>query len=163
MDRGYKNGYIITTKRSRNGLNVELKCQRGGEPRSRALFRSTSSIRNNCPFVILGKYDNAGMCYRVHVRNQTHNHDATDFEEGHARLRKLTPEQLELVARLHRNGIKARVILGNLQEEYGSDCKCILTDIHNAVAIVKSVEKIGNSPMRVLESRCRFFIITECK
>jgi len=163
VKRGEDNGCIITVKRSRDRSNVELQCQRGGQPKSRSLVRRTSSIKNNCPFLIIGKYDNASMSYMVHVRNETHNHDPVDFPEGHARLRKLTPDQLDLVVRLHRNGLKARVILGNLQDEYGSECKCILKDIHNAIVKIKSVEKIGNTPMKVLESRCIFFIINRCK
>ena len=149
MNRARENGCVIVVRRSKT-RGVDLQCNRGGEPNLKSTVRRTGSIKKGCPFKLQGRYDMGGQCWRLIVVNETHNHDPVGFEEGHARLRKLTAEQLDLVVKLHRNGLKPAKILRAIQKEF-SDSKCVLKDIYNAVYAIKDQGNIGDTPMKVLE------------
>ncbi|XP_076928557.1 protein FAR-RED ELONGATED HYPOCOTYL 3-like [Bidens hawaiensis] len=63
----------------------------------------------------------------------------------------MTNVELDLVATLNRNGIRPSQIHTAIREQFhGSKCK--IKDIYNALSKIKDPEKIGDTPMKVLEN-----------
>ncbi|XP_076911635.1 PKS-NRPS hybrid synthetase cheA-like [Bidens hawaiensis] len=118
---GREHGCVISVQRSRN-KSVELLCNRGGEPK-----------------------------LKLDVVKETHNHDPILFEEGHPALRKLTDEEIDMAATLHRQGLRPTKIKASIKKCFPSN-KCITRDIYNVVKLVDDQDKIGDTPMQVLEN-----------
>jgi len=136
--------------RSRNGA-VDLRCSRGGEYKNKATVRRTGSAKTNCPFKLLGRYDRGSDSWKLKVENQTHNHGPIVFKEGHPYLRRLDDEQKDVVARLHRQGLRPVQILDGLRDQF-PEILCVVKDINNHVRTIKDKEKIGNTPMQSFEN-----------
>ncbi|XP_076949822.1 protein FAR1-RELATED SEQUENCE 5-like [Bidens hawaiensis] len=147
---GGEHGCVISVQLSRN-KSVELVCNRGGEPKLKAMVRLTGSIKMGCPFKLVGRYDAAGDCWKLEVVNETHNHDPVLFEEGHQAIRKLTDEEIDMVAMLHRQGLRPTKIKAAIKERF-PDNKCITRDIKNVVKLVDDQDKTGDTPVQVLEN-----------
>ncbi|XP_076930081.1 uncharacterized protein LOC143594728 [Bidens hawaiensis] len=92
-----------------------------------------------------------GDCWKLEVVNETHNHEPVLFEEGHPALRKLTDEEIDMVATLHRQGLKPAKIKSAIKQRF-PDNKCITRDIYNVIKLVDDQDKIGDTPMQVLEN-----------
>ena len=148
--RGEEHGCLIVVDRSRNGA-VDLRCSRGGEYKSTATVRRTGSAKTNCPFKLLGRFDRGSDSWKLKVENQTHNHGPIVFKEGHPYLRRLTDEQKDVVARLHRQGLRPVQILDGLRDEF-PEILCVLKDINNHVRAIKDKEKVGKTPMDAFEN-----------
>ncbi|XP_076948292.1 putative protein FAR1-RELATED SEQUENCE 10 [Bidens hawaiensis] len=148
--RGRKHGCVITVQRSRD-KSVDLACNRGGEPKLKAMVTHAGGIKRCFPFKLIGRHNAGGDCWKLEVVNEMHNHDLVVFEEGHATLRKMTDEELDMVATLHRLGVRARKLI----QLYGINfpiTNVLLRTYTTTVRIVKEQDKIGNTPMKVLEN-----------
>ncbi|XP_076927151.1 uncharacterized protein LOC143590605 [Bidens hawaiensis] len=146
---GQEHGCVISVQCSRN-KSVELVCNQGGEPKLKARVRHTGSIKRGCPFKLVGRCNAAGNCWKLEVVNETHNHGPIVFEEGHLALRKLTDEEVDVVAMLHRQGLRPTQIKTAIKESFPGN-KCITRDIYNVVKLVDDQDKIGDTP-------CRYFL-----
>ncbi|XP_076901074.1 uncharacterized protein LOC143555395 [Bidens hawaiensis] len=146
----WEHGCVIFVQRSRN-KSVELVYNRGGEPKLKAKVRHTESIKRGCQFKLVGRYNSVGDCWKLEVFNETHNHGPVVFEEGHPTLRKLTDEEVDMVAMLHRQGLRPTNIKAAIKERFPRN-KCITRDIYNVMMFVDDQDKIGDIPMRVLEN-----------
>ncbi|XP_076945029.1 uncharacterized protein LOC143615922 [Bidens hawaiensis] len=80
-------------------------------PKLKARVRHTGSIKRGCPFKLIGRYNAAGDCWKLEVVKETHNHGPVVFEEGNPALRKMTDEEVDMVAPLHRQGLRYRNFL----------------------------------------------------
>ncbi|XP_076909941.1 putative protein FAR1-RELATED SEQUENCE 10 [Bidens hawaiensis] len=147
---GREHGCVISVQRSRE-RSVKLVCNRGGEPKLKGTVRHTGSIKRGCPFKLVGRYNAPGDCWKVEVVNETHNHDPVLFEEGRPTLRKLTDEEIDMVATLHRQGLRPAKIKSALKKSFPGN-KCITRDINNVVKVLRDQDKIGDTPMQVLEN-----------
>ncbi|XP_076920002.1 protein FAR-RED IMPAIRED RESPONSE 1-like [Bidens hawaiensis] len=147
---GREHGCVISVQLSRN-KSVELICNRGGEPKLKARVRHTGSITRGCPFKLVARYNAPGVCWKLEVVNETHNHNPVLFEEGHPALRKLTEEEIDMVATLHRQGLRPTKIKSAIKQRFPGN-KCITRDIYNVVKLVDDQDKIGDTPIQVLEN-----------
>ncbi|XP_076885849.1 uncharacterized protein LOC143535507 [Bidens hawaiensis] len=147
---GREHGCVISVQRSRE-RSVELVCNRGGEPKLKGTVRHTGSIKRGCPFKLVGRYHVSGGCWKLKVVNETHNQVPVLFEEGHPALRKLTDEEIDIVATLHRQGLRAAQIKSAIKKRFPGN-KCITRDIYNVVKLIDDQDKIGETPMQVLEN-----------
>ncbi|XP_076933593.1 uncharacterized protein LOC143599559 [Bidens hawaiensis] len=145
-------GCVLSVQRSRN-KSVELVCNRGGEPKLKARVRHTGHIKRGCPFKLVGRYNAEGDCWKL----ETHNHSFVVFEEGHLTLRKLTDEVIDMVATLHRQGLRPTQIKAAIKERFPGN-KFITRDIYNVVKLIDDQDKIGETPMQVIfrEQECNF-------
>ncbi|XP_076888526.1 uncharacterized protein LOC143538976, partial [Bidens hawaiensis] len=143
---GREHGCVISVQRSRE-RSVELVCNRGGEPKLKGTVRYTGSIKRGCPFKLVGRYHAPGGCWKLEVVNETHNHEPVLFEEGHPALRKLTDEEIDMVAALHRQGLRAAQIKSAIKKRFPGN-KCITRDIYNVVKLIDDQDKIGETPYR---------------
>ncbi|XP_076951508.1 protein FAR1-RELATED SEQUENCE 2-like [Bidens hawaiensis] len=114
---GRVHGCVISVQRSRD-RSVELVCNRGGEPKFKATVRHTRSIKRGCPSKVVGRYNAPGGFWKPEVVNETHNHDPVLFEEGHPTLRKLTDEEIDMVATLHRQGLRPAKIKSAIKKSF---------------------------------------------
>ncbi|XP_076921526.1 PKS-NRPS hybrid synthetase cheA-like [Bidens hawaiensis] len=147
---GREHGCVISVQRSRE-RSVELVCNRGGEPKLKATMRHTGSIKRGCLFKLVGRYNAPGGSWKLEVVNETHNHHHVLFEDGHPTLRKLTDEEIDMVATLHRHGLRAAQIKSSIKKSFPGN-KCITRDIYNIVKLIDDQDKIGETPMQVLEN-----------
>ncbi|XP_076942022.1 protein FAR1-RELATED SEQUENCE 5-like [Bidens hawaiensis] len=144
-----EHGCVISIQRSRD-KSVELVCNRGGEPKLKATVRHTRSIKRGCPFKLVGRYNALGGFWKLEVVNETHNHVPVLFDEGHPTLRKLIDEEIDMVATLHRQCLRPAKIKSAIKKHFPGN-KCITRDIYNVVKLVDDQDKIGDTPMQVLE------------
>ncbi|XP_076914759.1 protein FAR1-RELATED SEQUENCE 5-like [Bidens hawaiensis] len=114
-------------------------------------MRHTGSIKRGCPFKLVGRYNAPGHCWKLEVVNKTHNHDPVLFEEGHPALRKLTDGEIDMVVTLHRQGLRHAKTKSAIKKRFRGN-KCITRDIYNVVKLVDDQDKIGDTPMQVLEN-----------
>ncbi|XP_076955048.1 protein FAR1-RELATED SEQUENCE 5-like [Bidens hawaiensis] len=87
-----------------------------------------------CALKLVGRYNALGGCWKLEVVNKTHNHDPVLFEEGHPALRKLTDEEIDLVATLHRQGLRPVKIKSATKKRFPGN-KCT-RDIYTVVKLV---------------------------
>ncbi|XP_076896724.1 protein FAR1-RELATED SEQUENCE 5-like [Bidens hawaiensis] len=92
-----------------------------------------------------------GGCWKLEVVNETHNHEPVLFEEGHPALRQLTDKEIDMVETLHRQGLRPAKIKSALKKSFPGN-KCITRDINNVVKGLRDQDKIGDTPMQVLEN-----------
>ncbi|XP_076928144.1 protein FAR1-RELATED SEQUENCE 5-like [Bidens hawaiensis] len=156
---GREHGCVISVQCSRE-RSVELVCNRGGEPKLKGTVRHTWSIKRGCPFKLVGRYNVPGDCWKVKVVNETHNHDPVLFEEGHPTLRKLTDEEIDMVATLHRQGLRPTKIKSALKKSFPGN-KCITMDINNVVKVLRDQNKIGDTPCKYLLSEYYYFVLED--
>ncbi|KAK9080100.1 hypothetical protein SSX86_001775 [Deinandra increscens subsp. villosa] len=64
-DRGRKYGFVIVIGRSRPNESVELLCDRGPKRPSTAKVRNTGSIKNDCAFKLVGRYNGRSDCWSL--------------------------------------------------------------------------------------------------
>ncbi|KAK9064754.1 hypothetical protein SSX86_016136 [Deinandra increscens subsp. villosa] len=150
-DRGRKYGFAIVIGRSRANESVELLCDRGPKRPSTAKVRDTGTIKNDCAFKLVGRYSGRSDCWSLEEICKLHNHKPFVFEEGHPYLRRLTSEQSDFVATLYKLHVKPRNILLALREKFPGNC-CILKDIYNVTRKIREQDKVGRSPMEILEN-----------
>ncbi|XP_076889419.1 protein FAR1-RELATED SEQUENCE 5-like [Bidens hawaiensis] len=143
---GRKHGCVISVQRSRE-RSVELVCNRGGESKLKGTVRHTGSIKRGCPFKLVGRYHAPGGCWKLEFVNETHNHESVLFEEGHPTLRKLTDEEIDMVATLHKQGLRAAQIKSAIKKRFPGN-KCITRDIYNVVKLIDDQDKIGETPVQ---------------
>ncbi|XP_076925398.1 protein FAR1-RELATED SEQUENCE 5-like [Bidens hawaiensis] len=77
-------------------------------------------------------------------------YDFPNLDQGHPALRKRTDEEVDMVATLHRQGLGPTQIKAALKKQFSGN-KCINKDIYNIVKHVDGQDKIGDTPMQVLE------------
>ncbi|KAK9066674.1 hypothetical protein SSX86_013997 [Deinandra increscens subsp. villosa] len=150
-DRGRKYGFVIVIGRSRPNESVELLCDRGPKRPSTAKVRNTGSIKNDCAFKLVGRYNGRSDCWSLEEICKLHNHKPVVFEEGHPYLRRLTPEQSDFVGTLYKLHVRPRNILLALREKFPGSC-CIIKDIYNVTRKIREQDKVGKSPMEILEN-----------
>ena len=110
-------GYAIVTKRSKtkNGYvsKVVLMCDRGGVYKSdKDSSRETGTRKINCPFEMVGKFSKKNGSWMLKVKPGEHNHPPGEYMEGHPILKRLTPNEHQLVAELTGKGVFPKDILG---------------------------------------------------
>ncbi|XP_076938314.1 protein FAR-RED IMPAIRED RESPONSE 1-like [Bidens hawaiensis] len=148
--RGREHGCVVVVQWSRP-RSVDLGCNRGGEPKLTATIRRIGSIKKGCPFKLKGRHNRVGNFWKLEVVNETHNHDPFVFKEGHAYLRRMTDEMVDMVARLHADGLKTSEIGPLLRRQFPEAC-VIDKDIHNRIESWRRENTVGDTPMQVFES-----------
>ncbi|XP_076960275.1 uncharacterized protein LOC143636598 [Bidens hawaiensis] len=103
--RGREHGCVVVVKHSRKNA-ADFGCNRSGEPKLTATIRRTGSIKKGYPCKLKGRYDRVGDFWKLQVVNETHNHEPFVFKEGHEYLRRMSDEEVDMVARLHMDGLK---------------------------------------------------------
>ncbi|KAK9062062.1 hypothetical protein SSX86_019247 [Deinandra increscens subsp. villosa] len=141
-DRGRKYGFVIVIGRSRPNESVELLCDRGPKRPSTAKVRNTGSIKNDCAFKLVGRYNGRSDCWSLEEICKLHNHKPVVFEEGHPYLRRLTPEQSDFVGTLYKLHVRPRNILLALREKFPGSC-CIIKDIYNVTRKIREQDKVA--------------------
>ncbi|KAK9069995.1 hypothetical protein SSX86_010393 [Deinandra increscens subsp. villosa] len=149
--RGSEYKFAIVVGKSRKKKDVELVCNRSGEPKIKGVLRRTGSIKIGCPFKLVGRYRGKSDKWILDVINETHNHDPAVFEEGHAQLRKMSDGEMELIERLYQHRVKPSHILNDVRKEF-PDSRIVIQDIYNATAKLRAEGKIGVTPMQQLEN-----------
>ncbi|KAD5508370.1 hypothetical protein E3N88_16073 [Mikania micrantha] len=86
--REIDNGYIVAKRRTEKSkttdsvIKVWLMCDRGGERNSIAIFRRSGSKKIDCPFQLIGLYNEVRESWKLQVINDNHNHEpAQNLEE----------------------------------------------------------------------------------
>ncbi|XP_076897761.1 uncharacterized protein LOC143551144 [Bidens hawaiensis] len=148
--RGREHGCVVVVQRSRPRA-VDLGCNRGGEPKLTATIRRTGSIKKGYPFKLKGRHKRVGNFWKLEVVNETHNHDPFVFKEGHAYLRRMADEMVDMVARLHADGLKTSKIGPLLRRQFPEAC-VIDKDIHNLIESWRRENTVGDTPMQVFKS-----------
>ncbi|KAJ0754861.1 putative transcription factor FAR family [Helianthus annuus] len=129
-------GYAIVTKRSKakNGYvsKVVLMCDRGGVYKSdKDSSRETGTRKINCPFEMVGKFSKKNGSWTLKVKPGEHNHPPGEYMEGHPILKRLTPNEHQLVADLTGKGVFPKDILGVIKERDENNVSTI-KNIYNA-------------------------------
>ncbi|XP_076893066.1 protein FAR1-RELATED SEQUENCE 5-like [Bidens hawaiensis] len=148
--RGREHGCVVVVQRSR-AKAVDLGCNCGGEPKLTAKIRRTCSIKKGCPFKLKGKHNRVGNFWKLEVVNETHNHDPFIFKEGHAYLRRMSGEMVDMVARLHADGLKTQKVAPLFRKRFPG-AWFIDKDIHNLTEKWRKENTVGDTPMQVFES-----------
>ncbi|XP_076954061.1 uncharacterized protein LOC143628323 [Bidens hawaiensis] len=148
--RGREHGCAVVVQRPRPRA-VDLGCNRGGEPKLTATIRRIGSIKKGCLFKLKGRHNRVGNFWKLEVVNETHNHDPFVFKEGHAYLMRMTDEMVDMVARLHVDGLKTSKIGPLLRRQFPEAC-VIEKDIHNLIESWRRENTVGDTPMQVFES-----------
>ncbi|XP_076924476.1 uncharacterized protein LOC143586918 [Bidens hawaiensis] len=144
--RGREHGCVVVVQRSRPKA-VDLGCNRGGEPKLNATIRRTGSIKKGCPFKLKGRHNHVGNFWKLEVVNETHNHDPFVFKEGHAYLRIMTDDMVNMVASLHADSLKTSKIAPLLRRRFPGAC-VIDKDIHNLIEKWRKENTVGDTPMQ---------------
>jgi hypothetical protein len=63
----------------------------------------------------------------------------------------MSARKIDLVERLHRQGVRAHQILTAIGDEFPGS-KCVPRDIYNATSKIRAAGKIGLTPMQELEN-----------
>ncbi|XP_076910425.1 uncharacterized protein LOC143568070 [Bidens hawaiensis] len=127
---------------------MDLGCNRSGKPKLTATIRRADSIKKGCPFMLKGRFDRVGNFWKLQVVNETHNHEPFVFKEGHAYLRRMFDEEVDMVARLHMGGLKTQRIVSLLCKWFPGAC-VIDKDIYNLIEKLKKEIIVGDTPMQV--------------
>jgi hypothetical protein len=151
--RGLQHGYVFVTRRSKARhdmcVRVDIACTLGGKHKSVATKRRTGSQKTNCPFLLVGRYSADSDCWKIRVRDESHNHGpATDMSQ-HAFARRQTPEQFNTVATLHEQGLGPKRIFSSVKELFPASFS-IKKDIYNAKDKIVEGKRVGDTPMQVL-------------
>ncbi|KAM0038306.1 hypothetical protein Hdeb2414_s0013g00413341 [Helianthus debilis subsp. tardiflorus] len=149
-------GYAIVTKRSKakNGYvsKVVLMCDRGGVYKSdKDSSRETGTRKINCPFEKVGKFSKKNGSWTLKVRPGEHNHPPGEYMEGHPILKRLTPNEHQLLAELTGKGVFPKDILGVIKERDENNVSTI-KNIYNARDKIRATDHKGKSLMEVLMS-----------
>ncbi|KAJ0826392.1 putative transcription factor FAR family [Helianthus annuus] len=149
-------GYAIVTKRSKakNGYvsKVVLMCDRGGVYKSdKDSSRETGTRKINCPFEMVAKFSKKNGSWTLKVKPGEHNHPPGEYMEGHPILKRLTPNEHQLVAELTGKGVFPKDILGVIKERDENNVSTI-KNIYNARDKIRATDHKGKSLMEVLMS-----------
>lgn len=124
-DFAISQGYVVSIKKSRKDRVVVLGCDRGGvhrtrnrtsetEPAECTRKRKNGSRHINCPFEVMGKYDN-GVWYLI-VKDGTHNHEPLKDISEHPAARRFTEDEVIRIKEMTEAGLKPRQILKKLKQ-----------------------------------------------
>ncbi|XP_076886676.1 uncharacterized protein LOC143536616 [Bidens hawaiensis] len=102
---GYSLGVVVVTKRSNKRpcgfvFKVVLICDRGGKYRVQKSSKASGTKKINCPFELEGTYSDEYDAWTLTVICDGHNHQRSQYMEGHAYARRLTDDERSWVAYL---------------------------------------------------------------
>lgn len=155
--RALDNGYIVVTGRSKKKKGTDevnkiwLVCDRGGEHNSTAILRRTGSKKIGCPFKLIGIYDSDSYGWKLQVRNDKHNHEPAQNLEGHPFVRRMSEQEQNMVHHLTEQHMEPRNILSSLKKHNPNNVS-IRRDVYNVQHKFKNKQKVGSTPMQVLEN-----------
>ncbi|XP_022008196.1 nucleoplasmin-like protein ANO39 [Helianthus annuus] len=132
-------------------VKIWLQCDRGGEPKSKATVRRSSSKKVGCPFSPIGKLDSSSGNWSLVEKKNIHNHEPTQFLEGHAFSRRLTPDKESLVERLYLQNMEPTNIHLTVRKQNRHNV-CILQDVQNTIKKIKLKMYGDRTPMQILEN-----------
>ncbi|XP_076955051.1 PKS-NRPS hybrid synthetase cheA-like [Bidens hawaiensis] len=153
---GYSLGVVVVTKRSNKRpcgfvFKVVLICDRGGKYRVQESSKASGTKKINCPFELEGRYSDEYDAWTLTVICDGHNHQRSQYMEGHAYARRLTDDERSWVAYLTKMNVAPHDILSLLKERNLSNVSTIKT-IYNERNKIRLIEQEGKSPMQVLLS-----------
>ncbi|KAJ0733933.1 hypothetical protein HanPI659440_Chr11g0414031 [Helianthus annuus] len=133
-------GYVIVTQRtitkgegsSARTVKIWLQCDRAGKPKSKATVWRSGSKKVGCPFSLIGKLDASSGNWSLVEKKNNHNHEPTEFLEGYAFARRLTPDEESLVERLYLQNMEPTNIHLTIRKQNPQNM-CILQDIQKMI------------------------------
>ncbi|KAG5529294.1 hypothetical protein RHGRI_029855 [Rhododendron griersonianum] len=148
-----KEGYVTTIKKSKPGYYVIIGCDRGGQYRGISVplnerKKISGSRLINCPFELWGKKKGV-ECWKVEIKNASHNHEPSSDMSGHPYCRRFSNEEVLSIKRMTMAGIPPREILTSLRLS-NPNCKAIARTVYNAKATITKEVLAGRTMIQAL-------------
>ncbi|KAF7147655.1 hypothetical protein RHSIM_Rhsim03G0114700 [Rhododendron simsii] len=148
-----KEGFVTTIKKSKQGCYVIIGCDRGGKYRGTSVplnerKKISGSRLINCPFELWGK-KKGSECWKVEIKNASHNHEPSKDMSGHPYCRRFSNEEILSIKRMTTAGIPPRQILTSLRQS-NPNCKAIARTVYNAKANITKVVLAGRTMIQAL-------------
>ncbi|KAF7133193.1 hypothetical protein RHSIM_Rhsim09G0181600 [Rhododendron simsii] len=147
-----KEGYVTVIKRSKAGRYVIIGCDRGGKFRCTVPLDEMKKISAtrliNCPFEVWGK-KKVGECWKVVIKNASHNHELSSEISGHPYCRRFSQEEMLSIKQMTLAGIPPRQILTSLRKS-NPNCKAIARTVYHAKANITKEVLAGRTMIQAL-------------
>lgn len=142
-------GYAIVIARSRSN-RLWLKCDRGGKYENRRNITEDQRKRKRgdsrlmgCPFLVIAILkDNV---WKVKTEKDKHNHEPSEDLTVHPSLRKMTPEQMNVLQQMTDAGSTPAEIMETLKVRFPT-INIVKRDVYNARKKYKEHKRNGGAP-----------------
>lgn len=110
QNTGRSSGVVTVTKRSNKDkgesfFKFVLICDRGGQYRVTNSSQVSGTKKSNCPFELEGRYSKKYDHWTLTVICDEHNHHLIQYMEGHPYVKRLSEDEISLVANLTRKSV----------------------------------------------------------
>ena len=146
-----KEGVVLTTKNSSQGIYYTIVCDRHGTYRSRTKEPSTKATGTRlmgCPFELRIK-KNSNLKFEYKIVNPQHNHELHQNLAGHSIARQPNPEQARIIKNMSAAGVLPKNIVVALRQDNPETLIAARTVYQEKTKIKKETLK-GRNPTHAL-------------
>lgn len=128
--------------------NFGSQSKTGKRPRP----RNTGTKKCGCPFLLRGLNVGDGNEWKLEVVRGVHNHDASNYLQGHSYAGRLTEEENQLLVEMSKNFVRPKQILTTIKKRDGLNVSTLKT-IYNARQRYRTKDLAGRTQMQQLLSK----------